>query len=224
MLPINTDNISSITPARTVMGILMDNELLLLEAVQGKRVLRSLQLPTDLSEPDRLLNYLWGTGLDSVWMMPATALSRSATRSWLEQASSRWVMRIHPDAQEPSRPLCAQLWPREHTQRQARRLVLAFPEYAGWGWELTDARSLLATVSYLHEVLSRSVTDSPDLLAHALLTDLTRDAAISPLSSSPVDRCAFSCNGATPVPLSECARCGVDASSLGHGTAPTLCA
>jgi hypothetical protein len=206
MLPINTDNTSSITPDRTVMGILKDNELLLLEPVRGKRVLRSLQLPTDVSEPDRLLNYLWDAELDSVWVMPATTLSRSATCSWLEQASSRWVVRVHPDPQEPSRPICAQLWPREHKQRQARRLALAFPEHAGWGWELTDARSLLATVSYLEEVLSRSVTDPPDLLAHALFTDLTRDATISPLDSSPVDRCAFSCNGATPVPLSECAR------------------
>ena len=129
------------------MGILKDNELLLPEAVQGKRLLRSLQLPADVSEPDRLLQYLWDTWLDSVWVMPATALSRSATCSWLEQASSRWVVRVQPDPQEPSRPLCAQLWPREHTQRQARRLLLTFPEYAGWGWELTDARSLLATVS-----------------------------------------------------------------------------
>jgi hypothetical protein len=89
MLMINTDNTSSITPARTVMGILMDNELLLLEAVQGKRVLRSLQLPTDVSEPGRLLKYLWDAGLDSAWVMPATTLSRAATCSWLEQASSR---------------------------------------------------------------------------------------------------------------------------------------
>jgi hypothetical protein len=188
------------------MGILQDNELLLLEAVQGKRLLRSLQLPTDVSEPDRLLKDLWDTWLDSVWVMPATALSRSATCCWLEQASSRWVVRVQPDPQEPSRPLCAQLWPREHTQGQARRLILTFPEYAGWGWELTDARSLLATVSYLEQVLSRSVTAPPDLLAHALLNDLTRDAADSPLDSSPVDQCAFSCNGTTPVPLTECAR------------------
>ena len=206
MLLINRDNTSSITPASTVMGILMDNELLLLEAVQGKRVLRSLQLPTDVSEPGRLLKYLWDAGLDSAWVMPATTLSRIATCSWLEQASSRWVVSVHPDPQEPTRPIRALLWPRERNQRQARRLVLAFPEYAGWGWELTDARSLLATVSYLHQVLSRSVTDSPDLLAHALLTDLTRDAAISPLGSSPVDLYALSCSGATPVPLSECAR------------------
>jgi hypothetical protein len=188
------------------MGILKDNELLLLEAVQGKRVLRSLQLPTDVREPDRLLQDLWNAGLDSVWVMPATTLSRSVTCSWLEQASSRWAVRVHPDPQEPSRPIQAQLWPREHKQRQARRLILTFPEHAGWGWELTDARSLLATVSYLEQVLSRPVTDSPELLAHALLGDLTRDAPIMPLGSSPVDLCAFSCSDITPVPLRECVR------------------
>ena len=106
------------------MGILKDNELLLLEDGQGKRVLRSLQLPTDVSEPDRLLNYLWDAGLDSVWVMPATTLSRAATCSWLEQASSRWVVRVHPDPQEPSRPIRAQLWPRKGRQREARRLAL----------------------------------------------------------------------------------------------------
>ena len=206
MLMIKRNYTSSITQASTVMGILNDNELLLLEAVQGKRVLRSLQLPTDVSEPGRLLQYLWDRGLDSVWVMPATTLSRSATCSWLEQASSHWVVRVHPDPKDPTRPICAQLWPREHNQRQARRLALAFPEYTRWGWELTDARSLLATVSYLEQVLGRTVTDPPDLLAHALLNDLTRDAAISPLDSSPVDLCTFSCNGSTPVPLSECAR------------------
>jgi len=86
---INRDKTSSITPANTVMGILNDNELLLLESVQGKRVLRSLQLPADVSEPDRLLQYLWDAGLDSAWVMPATTRSRTATSSWLEQASSR---------------------------------------------------------------------------------------------------------------------------------------
>jgi hypothetical protein len=206
MLLKNTDYTSSIKPASSVMGILKDNELLLLEVVQGKRVLRSLQLPTDVSEPDRLLKDLWGTGLDSVWVMPATTLSRIATCSWLEQASSRWVVRVHPDPQEPSRPIQAQLWPREHTQRQARRLVLAFPEYARWDWELTDARSLLATVSYLEQVLTRSVTGPPELLAHALLKDLTRDAPIMALDASSVDLCAFSSSDVTPVPLRECVR------------------
>jgi hypothetical protein len=206
MFMINTHNTPFITPARTVLGILMDNELLLLEAVQGKHVLRSLQLPADVSEPGTLLKYLWDTGLHSAWVMPATTLSRTATCSWLEQASNRWVVSVHPDPQEPTRPIRALLWPRERHQREARRLALAFPEYAGWGWELTDARSLLATVSYLDQVLTRSVTGSPDLLAHELLNDLTHDAAVSPLDSSPVDLYALPRSGATPVLLRECAR------------------
>src|SRR5437016_5695492 len=142
MLMINRDNTSSITPASSVMGILMDSELLLLEAVQGKRVLRSLQLPAAVGEPDRLLQYLWDAGLHSAWVMPATTRSRTATCSWLEQASNRWVVRVHPDPQEPTRPIYALLWPRERDQWQARRLALAFPEHSGWCWDLTDARSL----------------------------------------------------------------------------------
>jgi len=89
MLMTNKDNTTSITPASRVMGILMDYELLLIETVQGKRVLRSLQLPADVSEPDRLLQYFWDAGLDWAWVMPATIRSRTATSSWLEQASSR---------------------------------------------------------------------------------------------------------------------------------------
>src|SRR5258708_26624216 len=206
MFMINRDNTSSITLATTAMGILMDSELQLLEVVQGKRVLRSLQLPADVSEPGGLLEYLWDTALHSAWVMPATTLSRTATCAWLEQASNRCVLMVHPDPHEPTRPIRALLWPRERNQGEARRLGLAFPEYAGWGWELTDARSLLATVSYLGQVLIRSVTDSPDLLAHELLNDLTHDAADSPLGSSPVDLYALSGSGTTPVPLRECAR------------------
>jgi hypothetical protein len=55
---IKRDNTSSITVTSTVMGILMDRELLLLDAVGGKGVLRSLQLPADMSEPGALLDYL----------------------------------------------------------------------------------------------------------------------------------------------------------------------
>src|SRR6266567_292780 len=200
MLMINRDNTSSITPASIVMGILMDSELLLLEAVQGKRMLRSLQLPANVSEPGGLLEYLWDAGLHSAWVMPATTRSRTATCSWLEQASNRWVVSVHPDPQEPTRPIRALLWPRERNQWEARRLALAFPEYAGWGWGLTDARSLLATVSYLDQVLTRSVTASPDLLAQELLGDLTHDAAVLPPGSSPVDLYALSGSSATPVP------------------------
>ncbi len=206
MLMIKRDNTSSITLTRTVLGILMDNELLLLEAAGGKGVLRSLQLPADVSEPDRLLEYLWDAGLDSAWVMPATTLSRAATCCWLERANNCWVVRVHPDPHEPTRPIRALLWPRGRNQKEARSLALAFPEYAGWDWELPDPRSLLATVSYLQQVLSRSVTDSPDVLAHELLGDLTHDAAVSPRGSSSVDFYGFSGSGVTPVPLRECAR------------------
>jgi hypothetical protein len=225
MSMIKGDNTSSITLTRTVMGILMDNGLLLLEAVQVKSVLRSLQPPSDVSEPGVLLQYLWDTGLDSAWVMPATTLSRAANCCWLEQANNRWVVRVHPDPQEPTRPIRALLWPREGKQGETRRLALAFPEYAGWGWELTDARSLLATVSYLQQVLSKSVTDSPDVLAHELLGDLTRDAADSPRGFSPVDLYASSGSGATPVPLRDCARDVVwMRPHAAHGTAATVCA
>ena len=155
MLMINRDNTSSIMPVSSAMGILMDSELLLLEVVQGKRVLRSLLLPAEVSEPGGLLEYLWDIGLHSAWVMPATTRSRTATCSWLEQADNRWVVTVHPDPHEPTRPIRALLWPREGNQWEARRLVLAFPEYAGWGWGLTDARSLLTTVSYLDHVLNR---------------------------------------------------------------------
>src|SRR5689334_9309506 len=104
--------------------------------------------------------------------MPATTLSQAATRSWLERANNHRVGSVHPDPREPISPLRAVLRTRERNSSNSRRLALAFPEYARWGWELTDARSLLATVSYLEQVLARSVTTSPDLLAHELLNDL----------------------------------------------------
>jgi hypothetical protein len=79
MFMINRDNTSSIALATTAMGILMDSELQLLEVVQGKRVLRSLQLPADVSEPGGLL----GAGPDpiggsrsSVWV------EHCCLRSW----------------------------------------------------------------------------------------------------------------------------------------------
>src|SRR5436305_1698665 len=52
---------------------------------------------------------------------------------------------------------------------------------------LPDARSLLATVTYLDQTLARPVIDSPDLVAHQMLTDLTLDQPTSWLRSSPLD-------------------------------------
>jgi hypothetical protein len=207
------------------MGILMENELLLLDAVQGKGVLRSLQFPADVSEPGALPQYLWDAGLHSAWVMPATTLSRTATCSWLEQASNRWGVVVHPDPHEPTRPIHALFRPRERNQREARRLALAFPEYAGWGWELTDARSLLATVSYLHQVLARSMTDPPRPAGtRAAQRPRTRCCRLATRfrPGRPV-RLIRRRRNARPAQGVR-ARRGVDAPPDGHGTAATLCA
>jgi len=187
-----------LNPNPNTIGVLTDNEVLLVDVVQKKRVLRSILLPPDVSEQSGLLDYLWQLGLTSVWIMPATTLSRTATCAWFEQVSGSWVSVVHPNPSEPARPLCAFLWPKGSGQREARRLAFVFPEHTGWGWVLPDARSLLATVTYLDQTLARPVIDSPDLVAHQLLTDLTLDQPASWLRSSPVDlRSLPSKDGAT---------------------------
>ena len=202
---IKRETLSSLMNPHMAFGVLTDSEVLLVDLVQGRRVLSARLLPPDSSELSGLLEYLWDTGLSTVWVMPTSTLSRTATCTRFKQVSSHWTIVVHADPRESDRPSCVLLWPRERNQWEARRLALAFPEYAGWGWELTDARSLLATVSYLDQVLTRSVTDSPDLLAHELLNDLTHDPAVSLLGSSPVDLYALSDGGAMLVPLSACA-------------------
>ncbi len=188
------------------IGVLSDTEVLLVGVIQGKRVLRSVLLPPSVSELRRLLEFLWQAGLTSVWVMPGTTLSRIATCTWFEQASLPWVVVTHPNQHEPTRPLCALLWPKGSGQRELRRLTLIFTEHAGWGWVLPDARSLLATVTYLEQVLARPVIDSPDLVAHQLLTDLTLDQPTSWLRSSSVDLRTLLSGGGTTIPMMESAR------------------
>ena len=180
--------------------------MLLVDVLQGKRVLRSILLPSDACELRGLLEFLWQAGLTAVWVMPGTLLSRIATCAWFEQASLHWVVVTHPDPQEPTRPLCALLWPKGSSQREARRLTFVFPEHARWGWVLPDAKSLLATVTYLEQVLARPVIDSPDLVAHQLLTDLTPDQPTSWLRSSPVDLRTSLSGGGIAIPIMESAR------------------
>jgi len=201
----NREHITSLKNQNTALGVLTDTELILVDVAQGKRVLRSILFPLDARELDGLLEYLWQSGLTSVWVLPATKLSRMATLVWLEQVSQRWVMIVHSDPSEPTRPICVLFWPKGSDQRGARRLTLAFPEYAGWNWELADARSLLATVTYLDQVLARPMLDSSDLIAHQLLTDLTRDYPIASLRSSPVDLHSLLSSDGTPIPLRESA-------------------
>src|SRR5436309_10425767 len=184
---INRKDTASIINPQPPIGVLTDTEMLLVGISQGKRMLHSLLLPTDASELKGLLEYVWETGLTSVWVMPATTLSRNATCAWLEQANHHWTVIVHPNPGEPTRPLCALFWPKGSGRQEGRRLALVFPEHAGWGWTLSDARSLLATVTYLDQVLAWPVSDSPDLVAHQLLTELTRDQPTSWLRSSSVD-------------------------------------
>ncbi len=202
---INRANIASTTNSNT-RGALTDTELLLVGVVQDKRVLRSILLPPDVSELNGLLEHLWQAGLTEVWVMPATALSRTVTCSWLEQASSRWIVVVHADPGEPTRPISALLWPKGSRHREERRLVLVFPEKAGWNWVLSDARSLLATVTYLDQTLASPLIDSPGLVAHRLLTDLTVDQPTWWLRSSTVDLRTLPSSDGTTVPMMESAR------------------
>ncbi len=188
------------------IGVLSDTEVLLVGTTQGKRVLRSILLPPNVIELEGLLEVLWQAEVTSVWVMPGSALSRIATCAWFEQASLHWVVVTHPDPQEPTRPLSALLWPKGSSQWEAHRLLFVFPEHAGWDWVLPDAKSLLATVTYLEQVLARPVTDSSDIVAHQLLTDLTLDQPALWLRSSPVDLYTLHSGGGTAIPLMEAVR------------------
>src|SRR6266566_8302347 len=83
---INKENaaFTMLNPNPETIGVLTDTEVLLVDVVQRKRVLRSILLPPDMSELSGLLEYLWQFGLTSVWVMPATTLSRTATCVWFE--------------------------------------------------------------------------------------------------------------------------------------------
>jgi hypothetical protein len=192
-------------PHKTI-GVMTDSEVLFIWVDHGKRVLRSLLLSPGVSELSRLLEHLWQAGLTEVWVMPGTTLSRTVTCAWFEQVNSHWVVIVHPDPREPTRPNCALLWPKGSEHREERRLTFVFPEQIGWNWVLPDAKCLLATVTYLDQTLARPMIDSPNLVAHQLLTDLTLDQPTSWFSPSPLDLRTLSTSDGTPIPLTESAR------------------
>jgi hypothetical protein len=181
---IKRDTLNIIMNPRTTIGVLTETEVLLVEAGGGKRVLHSLLLPADASELSGLAEFLWQTELSEVWVLPATILSHTVTSPWCEQAHPHWTTVVHPAPGHPERPACVLLWPREGGRSGNRRLALTFPEHAGWGWVLPDAKSLLATVTYLDQVLGRSVADAPALVAPRLLTELTADQPTTSLHAS----------------------------------------
>lgn len=196
--------IAAMNPPQTSIGALTDTELLLVSVIQGKRVLHSILLPPARSDPSGLLEHLWQAELTEAWVMPGTTLSRAATCAWFEQISSSWIVLPHPNVRQPTRPDCVLLWPKDRSA--GRRLVLIFPEHAGWGWALADTRSLLATVTYLEQALGRPISDSPALVAHHLLTELTRDHPPSHLRPAPVDLHTLQAEHGATVPLKESAR------------------
>jgi hypothetical protein len=200
---INRNNPNSIIDPKTTIGVLTESEVLLVEAVGGKRVLRSLLLPTEASDLSGLVEALWQAELSEVWVLPTTTLSHTVTCAWFEQAHSHWTTVVRPAPGNPVRPGCALLWPREGSLRPGRRLTLVFPEHADWGWVLPDAKSLLATVTYLDQVLGRTVTDAPELVAHQLLTEQTLDQPLTALRSSPVDVYRLPTSDGTPLPTLE---------------------
>jgi hypothetical protein len=180
----NRNNLIPIMNPQTIIGVLSDTEVLFVDATGGKRVLRSLLLPTEASDLSRLMEFLWQAELSEVWVMPITTLSQTVTCAGLAQVH-HWTIVVHPAQRHPERPACVLLWPREGGRSGNRRLALAFPEHTGWDWVLPDAKSLLATVTYLDQVLGRSVADAPELVAPQLLTELTADQPTTSLRSSP---------------------------------------
>ena len=81
---INRENTNNSINSHTTIGVLTDTEVLLVDMVQGKRVLRSILLPPGMSDPRGLLEQVWQIGLAEVWVMPATTLSRTVTSTWFE--------------------------------------------------------------------------------------------------------------------------------------------
>ena len=187
MINIANTNSGMLNPNQNRIGVLTDTEVLMVDVVQRKQVLHSNLLPVDADKLSGLLEYLWQLGLSEIWILPNTTLSQSASCTLFEEINDSWVAVVHPNPSEPDRPTCAMLLPRGNGQREVRRLTFVFPEHAGWNWILPDARSLLATVTYLNQTLARPVIDSPDLIAHQLLNDLTIDLPTSQFCSLPKD-------------------------------------
>jgi hypothetical protein len=189
---------SSTTNVQTTIGVLSDGEVLRVEIVQGRRTLRSILLPFAEDGANEILETLWQAGLTEVWVMPATRLSQQVTRAWLEQANAAWTVIVRTDASESARPVNALLWPKGN-RREERRLAIVFPEHAGWNWELSDATSLLATVTYIQQALNRSIVDTPELIARQLLTDLTSNQPMAVLRSFPQEQRDLLNNAGVPL-------------------------
>ena len=184
------------------MGILTNTEILLSEVTRGKRVLRSILRPLDIREASDMLEWLWQSRLTMIYVQPGSVLSRTLSCSWLQEADPHWNVVIRAAPQDPTRPTNALLWPRG-SGREARHLTLAFPEQSGWNWQVADATSLLATVTYLQQALERPFIDPPDLAARQILTAFTREQPFSLFRSSLMDLHTLSDGKGKPISLIE---------------------
>src|SRR5215471_18869419 len=112
MINIANANSSILNPNQNRIGVLTDTEVLLVDVVQGKRVLRSNLLPLDADKLSVLVEYLWQLELSEAWILPATTLSLTARCDWFEEINDSWVAVVHPNTSKPDRPLCALLFPK----------------------------------------------------------------------------------------------------------------
>ena len=157
----------------TILGVLTDTDFTLVGTAGGKRALQSIPTPPQTSDWSSLFRQAVQAGLTSVWVLPGSRFSREASRSSLEQADSVWEVVATYSQLDLERPVCASIWRKLRSGRQGPVLSLTFPEYGGWGWQLPDATTLLATVTYVEHALGISLNCSPEQLALDLLKSLT---------------------------------------------------
>jgi hypothetical protein len=163
----------------SMLGVLTDTDFIQVSTAGGKRVLQSIPVPAEMSDLSALFLHAVQTGLTSVWAMPGSRFSCEATCSLLEQNDSVWEVVARPGPLDPTRPACACVWRKVGAGRQGPILSLVFPEYGGWRWQLPDASTLLATVTYVEHALGMPARCSLEQLALDLLKGLTVEADAS---------------------------------------------
>ena len=127
MINIANTNSSMLNPNQNRIGVLTDTEVLLVDVVQRKQVLRSNLLPVDADNLSGLLEHLWQLGLSEVWILPTTTLSQSATCALFEEINDSWVAVVHPNPSEPDRPICAIFLPRREWSAGSTSPYVRFP-------------------------------------------------------------------------------------------------
>lgn len=189
-----------------ISGILTDTDFLLLSSAGGKRTLQSIPIPPQRNNLSILFQQAVLAGLSYVWVMPGTRFSRDVSRSLLEEVNSVWEVTTTPSQLDPARPVYAQVWRKLPAGRQGPILSLAFPEYAGWDWQLPDAATLLATLTYLEHMLGTSVSYSSEQLALDLLKGLVIEANPSWTCPPTIDLHTLHTRDGQIVPIGESAQ------------------